>query len=456
MCYCSARLDMLGPRAASKNAPPVPGVGRRRAPAWPLGLLLLPAPAWSQASDPPTPDDAVELTALTLDELMSLKVTTVSRKPEPWWSAPSGIDVVTGDDIRRAGALRLPDALRLATGVHVGQPSARSWAVSIRGMNVLAANKISASTDGRSLFTPFFSGIQWDVQELLLDDVDRIEVVRGPVGALWGAYAVNGFIQVLTKPAGDTQGLLLSVARGSEDPGAGRPALRRQDRTRGRVPRLRQVLPDRLDGAAGRTARADGHGLPAKRLPPRRAARARHDRQPARRLLYERRPAARPPGAGRRQRAQPGRPLDARVGRLVGARVRGIFRSDLSRDPAELRGAPQHRSRLREVPVHVRPAVAGGRQRPAGVGRPHRQHGHRTAPAARARDPHRRRLRAGHADGPPARVARGRGEDRAQLVRGVRAAAVAALRLDARRHGPRSGRRSRARSARPCGSTRTW
>ena len=150
---------------------------------------------------------------------MNLKVTTVSREPERWWSAPSGIDVVTGDDIRRSGALNLPDALRLATGVHVGQPSARSWAISIRGMNVLAANKISVVMDGRSLFTPFFSGVQWDAQDTLLEDIDRIEVVRGPVGALWGAFAVNGFIQILTKPAWDTQGWLATAGTGTEDPG---------------------------------------------------------------------------------------------------------------------------------------------------------------------------------------------------------------------------------------------
>jgi iron complex outermembrane receptor protein len=219
MCYRSKRLDMPGARGATENDPLVPGVRRQSPLAWPLGLLLLlPARAWPQAPVPPPADETFELTALSLDELMSLKVTTVSRKPEPWWSAPSGLDVVTGDDIRRSGAFRLPDALRLATGVHVGQPSARSWAVSIRGMNVLAANKISASIDGRSLFTPFFSGILWDVQDVLLEDVDRIEVVRGPVGALWGAYAVNGFIQVLTKPSGQTQGLLVAVARGTEDP----------------------------------------------------------------------------------------------------------------------------------------------------------------------------------------------------------------------------------------------
>jgi iron complex outermembrane receptor protein len=182
-----------------------------------LGWALPSAVGWAQASvqEP----RAGDLTTLSLDQLMDLKVTTASRQPERWWSAPNGIDVVTGDDIRRAGAQNLPDAIRLATGVHVGQPSARSWAISIRGMNVLAANKISVVMDGRSLFTPFFSGVLWGAQDTLLDDIDRIEVVRGPVGALWGAFAVNGFIQILTKPAWDTQGLLATAGTGTEDPG---------------------------------------------------------------------------------------------------------------------------------------------------------------------------------------------------------------------------------------------
>jgi iron complex outermembrane receptor protein len=162
---------------------------------------------------------AADLTALSLDELVNVKVSTASRKPEPWWMAATGVDVVTGDDIRRYGAESLPDALRLGTGVHVGQSSARSWAISLRGMNVLAANKISVVMDGRSLFTPLFSGVQWDAQDTLIEDIERIEVVRGPVGALWGAFAVNGFVQILTKPAGETQGWLLSAATGTEDPG---------------------------------------------------------------------------------------------------------------------------------------------------------------------------------------------------------------------------------------------
>jgi len=180
--------------------------------------LLASSPARAEDPAPPSPE-TTDLTSLSLEDLVNLKVTTVSRKPERWWTAASGVDVVTGDEIRRAGVLNLPDAIRLAAGVQVGWPSARSWAISIRGMDVLAANKISVVMDGRSLFTPFFSGVQWDVQDTVLDDVDRIEVVRGPVGALWGAFAVNGFIQILTRPAWDTQGLLASAGTGTEDPG---------------------------------------------------------------------------------------------------------------------------------------------------------------------------------------------------------------------------------------------
>ena len=141
---------------------------------------------------------------------MHLEVSTVSRKTEQWWTAPGAIDVITNEDIRRSAALNLPDALRLGTGVHVGQPNGREWAVAVRGFNVVASNKLNVQLDGRSLFTPFFSGVLWNAQDTMLEDIDRIEISRGPSGALWGAYAVNGFIQILTKPAWETQGWLAS------------------------------------------------------------------------------------------------------------------------------------------------------------------------------------------------------------------------------------------------------
>ena len=165
-----------------------------------------------------SPSSAAQLSKLSLEDLTHLEVSTVSRKTEQWWSAPGAIDVVTEDEIRRSGILNLPDALRLATGVHVGQANAREWAVAIRGFNVNASNKLNVQLDGRSLFTPFFSGVLWDAQDTMLEDVSRIEVVRGPSGALWGAHAVNGFIQIITKPAWETQGLLTTAGSGTDLP----------------------------------------------------------------------------------------------------------------------------------------------------------------------------------------------------------------------------------------------
>ena len=161
---------------------------------------------------------ALSLRQLSLEDLMQIEVSTVSRKAEAWWGAAGAIDVVTHEDIRRSGAMTIPDALRLAAGVHVGQANAREWAVAVRGFNVNAGNKLNVQMDGRSLFTPFFSGVLWDVQDTMMEDIARIEVMRGPAGALWGSYAVNGFVQILTKPAWETQGWLASAGSGTDTP----------------------------------------------------------------------------------------------------------------------------------------------------------------------------------------------------------------------------------------------
>lgn len=155
---------------------------------------------------------AEQLKSLTLQQLLNVRVVSVSRYSEPWWTAAGAINIVTGDDIMKSGAMSLPDALRLATGVDVAQSLATTWSVGIRGFSVPGGNKINALIDGRALYTPFYSGIFWDAQDVMPADVDRIEVVRGPVGALWGAYAVNGLIQIFTKSAWDTQGTLASAA----------------------------------------------------------------------------------------------------------------------------------------------------------------------------------------------------------------------------------------------------
>jgi iron complex outermembrane receptor protein len=168
--------------------------------------------ARAQASAPPA-----AWKKLSLEELMSIEVTSVSRKEENWWSSPGASDVHTGEDIRRSGALTLQDSLRLMTGVHVTQPQARAWGIGMRGFTLPGGNKINVQIDGRSLFTPFYSGVFWDAQDVMLESVDRIEVVRGPVGALWGAYAVNGIIQITTKSAWETQGTLVSGTVATEN-----------------------------------------------------------------------------------------------------------------------------------------------------------------------------------------------------------------------------------------------
>lgn len=153
---------------------------------------------------------------LTLEELMDLEVTSVSRRPEKLSDTASAIQVITGDDIRRSGATSIPESLRLATNLQVAQRNAQSWAISARGFNTELSNKLLVLMDGRTVYSPLFSGVFWDVQDYVLDDIDRIEVISGPGGTLWGANAVNGVINITTKSAKDTQGLYTEVATGTE------------------------------------------------------------------------------------------------------------------------------------------------------------------------------------------------------------------------------------------------
>jgi iron complex outermembrane receptor protein len=157
-----------------------------------------------------------ELKQLAFEDLMELEVTTLSRREEKIDRAAAAVYVVTGEDIRRSGATSLPEALRLVPGVEVGRIDSHTWAISIRGFNSETANKLLVLIDGRSVYTPLYSGVFWDVQDVLLEDVDRIEVIAGPGGSLWGANAVNGVVNVITKSAEETAGGLVQVARGSE------------------------------------------------------------------------------------------------------------------------------------------------------------------------------------------------------------------------------------------------
>ena len=182
-----------------------------------LSLVILAHQAGAQQ-----PDSAAQaLKTLSIEQLMDLEVTSVSRRPERLAEAASAIQVITQEDIRRSGASSLPEALRLATNLQVAQVDSRQWAISARGFNSTTANKLLVLIDGRTVYTPLFSGVFWDVQEVPLPDIDRIEVISGPGATLWGANAVNGVINVITKDAKDTQGLLVSAGGGTELRGFG-------------------------------------------------------------------------------------------------------------------------------------------------------------------------------------------------------------------------------------------
>src|SRR5438045_242128 len=176
-------------------------------------------PAFAQQPDSGVSAEALK--KLSIEQLMNLQVTSVSKRPERLSQTASAIQVITQDDIRRSGASSLAEALRLASNLQVAQLDSRQWAISARGFNSTAANKLLVLIDGRTVYTPLFSGVFWDVQEVPLADIDRIEVISGPGATLWGANAVNGVINVITKNAKDTQGLLFEGGSGSELHGFG-------------------------------------------------------------------------------------------------------------------------------------------------------------------------------------------------------------------------------------------
>ena len=175
--------------------------------AWLLTLFSFVAVAESPSQD---------LAELGFDELMQIEITSVSKKSEKLSEAAAAVYVVTRNEIRRSGATSIPEALRLVPGVDVAQIDPNKWAVGIRGFNGRFANKLLVLIDGRSVYTPTYSGVYWEYLDYLLEDIERIEVIRGPGATLWGANAVNGIINIITREASDSQGGLLSVAAGNE------------------------------------------------------------------------------------------------------------------------------------------------------------------------------------------------------------------------------------------------
>ena len=162
-----------------------------------------------------------DLTQLSLEQLMDIEVTTASRKKQKLSETPAAAYVITSDEIRRSTATSVPELLRQVPGLYVARIDANKWAISARGLNGRYANKLLVLVDGRSIYIPLFSGVYWEMQDTLLEDIERIEVIRGPGASMWGGNAVNGVINIITKRAEDTQGGLLTVASGTEQRGIG-------------------------------------------------------------------------------------------------------------------------------------------------------------------------------------------------------------------------------------------
>jgi iron complex outermembrane receptor protein len=192
--------------------PRSPAAARRAA-----GLALWLALGLAPPAAAEAPATASDLKSLSIEELMQIDVTSVSRRSERFSRVAAALTVITQEDLRRSGVTSLPDALRLVNSLHVARSTQGSWAVSARGFNSTTADKLLVLIDGRSVYTPLFAGVFWDVQDTMLEDVERIEVIRGPGATLWGANAVNGIINIITKRAEDTQGGLVTAGGGTEE-----------------------------------------------------------------------------------------------------------------------------------------------------------------------------------------------------------------------------------------------
>jgi len=180
-----------------------------------VAFVALAAPAWPQQKA------LGDLTSASLEDLMNMEVVSVSKTQQKLSHTASAIFVITQEDIRRSGALNIPDLLRMAPGIDVAQINANNWAIGVRGFNGRFSNKLLVMVDGRSVYTSSFGGVFWDVLDLPLEDIERIEVIRGPGGSVWGANAVNGIINIITKKASETQGAQVTTGGGNVQQGFG-------------------------------------------------------------------------------------------------------------------------------------------------------------------------------------------------------------------------------------------
>ncbi len=177
-------------------------------------LTAMAPPVWSQ-------QNAADLTNQSIEDLMNVEVSTVSKTDQKLSRTGSAVFVISSEDIRRSGATNIPDLLRMVPGVEVAQIDANSWAISVRGFNAEVSNDLLVLVDGRKVSNTVSGGVWWDVLDIPLEDIERIEVIRGPGGSVWGANAVNGVVNIITKKAADTRGALVSAGGGNLEQGFG-------------------------------------------------------------------------------------------------------------------------------------------------------------------------------------------------------------------------------------------
>jgi iron complex outermembrane receptor protein len=171
------------------------------------------------AAAQPTPNagSVASLKEMTLEQLSQIEITSVNKEPTPAFRTPAAISVLTGDQIHQSGLRNIPDLLRLIPGVNVARIDSSQWAIGIRGFQGKLSKSVLVLIDGRSVYTPLFAGVYWDMQDVMIEDIDRIEVIRGPGGTIWGSNAVDGVINIITKNTRDTRGMVVTAGTGSMD-----------------------------------------------------------------------------------------------------------------------------------------------------------------------------------------------------------------------------------------------
>lgn len=178
-----------------------------------LAVVFVTANVWADTSSQDVPD----ITTMSVEDLMNMQVTSVSKRSQKVADAAAAVFVITQDDIQRSGARSIPEVLRMVPGLEVARIDENKWAIGSRGFNGRFDDKLLVLIDGRSVYTPLFSGVYWDVEDVMLEDVERIEVIRGPGATLWGANAVDGVINIITKPAKETQSGFMKAEGGDEE-----------------------------------------------------------------------------------------------------------------------------------------------------------------------------------------------------------------------------------------------